>query len=266
MPGYLDYTWYEEPHLLECLEWIVDKVERERDSLGRHLRILDIGCGTGMIAMPLASLGHYVSAVDISPENVQFATEINSFKNLNFRCADCTSEAFPSWFDTPFDIVIASQVIEHVEDPSMLIRNAVVCASDAAEFLFTTINAFNQVEALVLLLEKLHIDNLFRKLKREVIDSKKSKEKIATSGSINVGRGAPHVQHFTIGKLKKLLAVHGLEVVEIANTGTVLALGFLGPLLVSRALLRFNLALGDRVPHALAGGWYLACRCCKTPV
>jgi SAM-dependent methyltransferase len=251
---------YCQPNLLKRLDWIVRHVVSEQQRLGRFLRILDMGCGVGNVAMPIASLGHHVDAVDVSPENIWFASQRNCFQNLSYHCADVTSDSFPQLFAEKFDIIIASDVIEHVEEPEALVRNAIACGSEGAKFLFTTPNGYSQLEFLIFVLEKLRLLGAARKLKRAVLDRRKTLAEIAASGSINLGRGAPHVQHFTAGRLIRLFERHGLQVTEIANAGTVLAFGYLGPMVVIDRLMRIDLFLRELVPRWLAGGWYLALR------
>jgi 2-polyprenyl-3-methyl-5-hydroxy-6-metoxy-1,4-benzoquinol methylase len=190
---------YKEEHLLKRLQWIIDKVNGVRRLFKKeHLRILDMGGGTGMVAFPLAALGHKVLLVDISPENIAWVKARNPFHNLEFLCADCTSDSFPHEVGSDFDVIIASDVIEHVEHPRKLVFNAVRCSTRGTLFLFTTVNALSQSEIVLLLLHKIRLYNMAKTYKRCYIDSRKTEEELARTGSINLGLGAPHIQRFTL--------------------------------------------------------------------
>lgn len=227
--------------------------------MGRALRVLDMGCGTGVVAAPLASLGHNVEAVDVDPDSIAFANAKYSLPNLKFSCLDALSDELPRSVSSPFDVVLAGDLIEHVEDPERLVHNALKCGSETGMYLFTTVNGYNLWEVFVWLLKKIEVDDILRRLKRRFIDSRKSAEELAASGSMNLGSGAPHVQHFTPGRLTKLFLGHGLYIEESRNAGTLLALGSFGPLR-SRTLQRFDLSLGPKFPSCLAGGWYFCLR------
>jgi SAM-dependent methyltransferase len=76
------------------------------------LRILDVGCGTGMNAQHLAASGHTVVGLDLSP------VAIDKFRQKGFDCIVCDIEKeggvpLPSG---SFDLIFASEVIEHVAD------------------------------------------------------------------------------------------------------------------------------------------------------
>ncbi len=77
------------------------------------LRLLDIGCGGGLVAEPMARLGFSVTAVDASDENIGTARvhAARSGLSIDYRAAmpeDLTGESF--------DAVLALEVIEHVAD------------------------------------------------------------------------------------------------------------------------------------------------------
>jgi 2-polyprenyl-3-methyl-5-hydroxy-6-metoxy-1,4-benzoquinol methylase len=78
----------------------------------RPLHILDVGCGTGLNARHLAAMGHLVVGTDVS------SVAIERFKQSGFDGFVCDMEkgaglALP---DASFDLVFASEVIEHIAD------------------------------------------------------------------------------------------------------------------------------------------------------
>ncbi|MFN8545281.1 MAG: class I SAM-dependent methyltransferase [Candidatus Binatia bacterium] len=88
-------------------EWL------SRATGGRAGRVLDIGCGTGMLARELATLG-IVHGVDIAPEAIRFGRA----RGLDNLCVG-SAEALPYRRGT-FDAVAAVDVVEHADDVATL--------------------------------------------------------------------------------------------------------------------------------------------------
>jgi ubiquinone biosynthesis O-methyltransferase len=84
------------------------------------LRLADVGCGGGLFAEALARLGAAVTGVDASPDAVAAATMHASADpalsgRLTYRLG--TAQSLAASRSPRFDVVIASEVIEHVPDP-----------------------------------------------------------------------------------------------------------------------------------------------------
>ncbi len=81
------------------------------------LRILDIGCGGGLLAEPMARLGGMVTAIDPAEENIARARQRAEAQDLPIDYRPATAEDVRA-AGAVFDLVLAMEVIEHVADPA----------------------------------------------------------------------------------------------------------------------------------------------------
>lgn len=87
------------------------------------LRILDIGCGAGLICEPLANLGADVTGVDGSEMNVQVARAHAAESKVAVRYEHALAEDLMN--QAEFDVVLNTEVIEHVPDQEALVATCV---------------------------------------------------------------------------------------------------------------------------------------------
>ncbi len=81
----------------------------------KGLRILDVGCGGGVVAEPLARLGAEVTGIDAAAKNIKTA-EVHAKQNcLAIHYETTTAEDFAAKKKT-FDVVTALEIVEHVDD------------------------------------------------------------------------------------------------------------------------------------------------------
>jgi 2-polyprenyl-6-hydroxyphenyl methylase / 3-demethylubiquinone-9 3-methyltransferase len=92
------------------------------DSLA-GLRMIDIGCGAGILSEPLARLGASVVGVDPSDSNIAVARHHAAQSGLSIDYRATTAEALAEAGER-FDVVLAMEVVEHVADVGLFIEVA----------------------------------------------------------------------------------------------------------------------------------------------
>lgn len=108
------------------------------DSL-KGLRILDIGCGGGVLCEPLARLGAEVTGIDPVADSIAAAQHHAGETGLaiDYRCT--TAEALAETGEA-FDIVLAMEVVEHVADFNLFIEEAAALVKPDGLMFVATIN------------------------------------------------------------------------------------------------------------------------------
>jgi len=80
----------------------------------KKLKILDIGCGGGLISEPMSRLGADVTAIDASDKNIKVAKLHSKKNNLNINYLNTEPENLK--LSNKFDIILNLEVVEHVEN------------------------------------------------------------------------------------------------------------------------------------------------------
>lgn len=83
------------------------------------LKILDIGCGGGLLSEPMSNLGFQVTGVDASEKNIKVASLHAKQSDLNINYLATTAEDLSSTHGAHFDIILNMEVIEHVADTQL---------------------------------------------------------------------------------------------------------------------------------------------------
>jgi 2-polyprenyl-6-hydroxyphenyl methylase/3-demethylubiquinone-9 3-methyltransferase len=91
----------------------------------KGLRILDIGCGAGILSEPLARLGGDVTGIDPASENIEIATAHARDGGVDVDYCATTAEELAA-NNEQFDVVLAMEVVEHVVDVPAFVAT---CAS-----------------------------------------------------------------------------------------------------------------------------------------
>jgi len=94
-------------------------------------KVLDIGAGRGGLTTLLRDLGHQVEAADLHP---------NHFQIGGIRCHAANAQEELPFADRAFDCVVAVELIEHLENPWVFIREAMRILNDNGSLIVTSPN------------------------------------------------------------------------------------------------------------------------------
>jgi len=102
------------------IEYILDvalnyfKIDKNNKFPLKNLKILDIGCGGGLISEPMSRLGAIVTGIDASDKNIKVAKLHAKKNNLNINYLNTVPENLN--LKNKFDIILNLEVVEHVEN------------------------------------------------------------------------------------------------------------------------------------------------------
>jgi len=104
------------------------------------LRLLDIGCGGGLLCEPMTRLGFAVTGVDASERNIGTAAAHAAKQGLTIDYRASTAEQLLADGVGPFDLVLNMEVIEHVADPGEYLRSCARLVAPGGMMIVATLN------------------------------------------------------------------------------------------------------------------------------
>ena len=112
----------------------------DQDKPLKGLRILDIGCGGGLLCEPLTRLGASVTGVDALENNLKTAKTHAKQMGLEIDYRHGTIEQLVASGEQPFDAVLNMEVIEHVANPPDFIKDCGAMVREGGMMICSTIN------------------------------------------------------------------------------------------------------------------------------
>lgn len=253
---WLEQTFYRDPVDLKKLRFLMAGLAR----IGPPpLEILEVGCGSGNIARPLAAIGHRVLATDIDQASLDFVAAQPPLPGLTLRRAGLND--MPA--DRTFHAIIASEVLEHVGDPAGALRAFRGRLRPGGLVMVTVPNGYGPWEVGQALSPRRAAGWLARKsglydpLKRALGVRREEKDGV----TLTFNYESPHLQHFTLPRFLAMAGAAGFEVTERLHSDGPLTF-FPGGRRIAW-LARLDCRLVDHLPPALASGWYLLLRPCS---
>jgi 2-polyprenyl-3-methyl-5-hydroxy-6-metoxy-1,4-benzoquinol methylase len=231
------------------LRFVDDAIQRNFPGTSRsELSLLDVGCGNGsQLAIPLAAAGYQVTAVDPHQRSIERGRMLAP--NVDFIHGAVTD--IPQHF---FDCVILSEVLEHLGTPEVLLRAALGYLSARGVLIVTVPNGYGEFELDRRIYFASGADKLFSWLHASF---KKNEDIEYVAGSDD---DSPHVQRFTLSRLRAMFTANHLQLIE--QRGTSLASGPFVCHILGRfeSFVHWNAAITDHLPLFFAAGWMFSLR------
>lgn len=212
------------------------------------MKILEIGCGVGNIAIPVASLGHRVKAIDAHGPSIEIATSRNPFPNLQFEHIPLEQVDLRD-----YDIIILTEVLEHVAPCRDMLRTINRNMRPGARLILTVPNGWGITE---LLLRPSYAIKRWPWGARFVGGVKKA---LATKDLTTANEQTPHIHFFTLGRLSRLLQENGFTPVTFHRFFVVWALfeTFFSQRNISKRIAERDFNLSQKLPPQLCALWAL---------
>ena len=243
---YVSAGYYTEPVEIKRLKFIYSLIEKYKAAehvSHEDVNILEVACGSGGLSLPMASLGCKVVAFDLNNEYV--STLESRIKQAGIQNLKVSVEDGYTFDDgEKYNIVVASEVFEHVQEPSRLLENILKRVTNGSYLIVTIPNGYGPWEL------KNRIDILRYMQKWNFL------RRLLGKSDFDKDSGLDHCQFYTRKRFLNLFSSYDIELIDFARSDSILTL--ISPLRKSRFFGGIDIALADILPYWLASGWYFA--------
>ena len=155
---------------IQYIKRIVSKYNTSnKTSIFDKIKCLDVGCGGGLLSERIARLGASVTGIDITQNSIEIA-KMHAFKSgLNINYINTDISLFIENNSKKFDLVIASEVVEHLDNRSLFFEEVSKLLKNKGILILTTINK----TAISLLFAKFMAENILKLLPKGIHDFEK---------------------------------------------------------------------------------------------
>ena len=126
------------------IEYITEKIkehfniQNKKFNVFEGLKVLDIGCGGGLISEPMTRLGAIVTGIDASDKNIKVAKTHSNRTNLKINYLNKSPEQLDQ--KIKFDIILNLEVVEHVDNLNLYINSCSKLLKDNGIMFTATLN------------------------------------------------------------------------------------------------------------------------------
>ena len=243
----IGYTRYAD---IKRLKFIEDQLKEYGIQDGAS--VLDVGCGNGIISMHLGRLGYNVLGVELSEDALEVAKSNNDLPNVEFRKENAEKLKIEG---LSFDVVICSEVLEHLYEPENLLHPLHGLLKETGIFIVTVPNGVGPRELLV---TRPYIS--MRKVPILLKLTNGLKKMLGYSGTTiqSSASDLDHVQFFTRKQLRSLAEKTSFKI-QLFNSSNFIDDVFPFSLIgrKSMAVQKFDAKVADALPVGLSGGYLM---------
>ncbi|MEN6078854.1 bifunctional 2-polyprenyl-6-hydroxyphenol methylase/3-demethylubiquinol 3-O-methyltransferase UbiG [Chromobacterium piscinae] len=138
----LAHKWWDKDSEFKPLHEInplrLDFIDRHASIAGK--KVLDVGCGGGILAESMALRGAQVTGIDLAKKSLKVA-QLHSLESgvpIDYRCVPV--EELAAEMPASFDVVTCMEMLEHVPDPESVVRACATLAKPGGWVFFSTLN------------------------------------------------------------------------------------------------------------------------------
>jgi 2-polyprenyl-6-hydroxyphenyl methylase/3-demethylubiquinone-9 3-methyltransferase len=106
----------------------------------RGARVLDLGCGGGLLSEALAGAGADVTAIDLAPDLLKIALLHGLESGIHVDYRQVSAEALAAEAPGAFDAITCMEMLEHVPDPASILRACATLLRPGGRLLVSTLN------------------------------------------------------------------------------------------------------------------------------
>jgi 2-polyprenyl-6-hydroxyphenyl methylase / 3-demethylubiquinone-9 3-methyltransferase len=103
-------------------------------------RVLDIGCGGGILSESMAGLGAQVKGIDLSPQALGVADLHSLESGVTVEYEEIPAEALAAREPGQYDVVSCMEMLEHVPDPAAIVKACATLVKPGGWVFFSTLN------------------------------------------------------------------------------------------------------------------------------
>ncbi|MBS1659479.1 MAG: methyltransferase domain-containing protein [Bacteroidetes bacterium] len=227
--------------------------EQLGDLLKKDAKVLDVGCGNGVISRHLGRLGFNVTGVDVSDKTIEIAQSLSKdVPNVTFM-RKSAEELVASGIK--YDAIICSEVLEHLTNPGALLDVLRESLAPGGKLVVTVPNGNGPREALVTkpVLSMRSKNNWMWRL---VVRLKKSMGYSGTTVQ-SAADNLDHIQFFSKKDLEQLLASHQFKIKAFGKANfieDVFPFSFFAKRMVF--LQKMDCKIADILPYRFTGGFF----------
>lgn len=234
------------------IDFIADSL---RNTLPGTARILDVGCGNGVISRHLGQYGFKVTGIDVSDKAIAIAKSLNKYDNVKFETKSAEQLVAEG---EKYDAIICSEVLEHLSNPDALLEVLNKSLASNGKLLITVPNGKGPRESLVTkpVLKMRKKNNWAWKL---ITGLKKS---LGYSGTTvqSAADNLDHIQFFSKKDIQQMSVKHNLKIVRFGKANfieDVFPFSFFSKRI--KVLQKIDCKVADWLPYYFTGGFFFVC-------